>query len=128
VCGSVVSEPQTTAFEDERRARLRALGGRSVPLRAARSQVGVGWLSIVLPVASRGGQVSASVAHCRVSGTSAIAPGAPTMRTDAHNMGRDERRALLEERRAVVVRQMRCLAIELTDLDRQLDEIEQSEP
>ena len=50
------------------------------------------------------------------------------MRTDAHNMGRDERRALLEERRAVVVRQMRCLAIELTDLDRQLDEIEQSEP
>jgi len=50
------------------------------------------------------------------------------MRTDAHNMGRDERRALLEERRAAVVRQMRCLAIELTDLDRQLDEIEQLEP
>ena len=85
-------------------------------------------MSIVLPVGSRGGQVSASVAHCRVSGTSAIAPGATTMRTDAHNMGRDERRALLEERRAVVVRQMRCLAIELTDLDRQLDEIEQTEP
>jgi len=43
-------------------------------------------------------------------------------------MGRDERRAVLEERRAAVVRQMRCLAIELTDLDRQLDEIEQLEP
>ena len=36
-------------------------------------------------------------------------------------------RALLEQRRAAVVRQLRRLAIELTDLDRQLDEIEQSE-
>ena len=49
------------------------------------------------------------------------------MRTDAHNMGRDERRALPEQRRAAVVGQLRLLAIELTDLDRQLDEIEQSE-
>ena len=49
------------------------------------------------------------------------------MRTDAHNTGREERRALLEQRRAVVVRQLRRLAIELTDIDRQLDEIEQSE-
>ena len=49
------------------------------------------------------------------------------MRTDAHNTGREERRALLEQRRAVVLRQLRRLAIELTDLDRQLDEIEQSE-
>ena len=49
------------------------------------------------------------------------------MQTDAHNKGREERRALLEQRRAVVVRQLRRLAIELTDLDRQLDEIEQSE-
>jgi hypothetical protein len=48
------------------------------------------------------------------------------MQTDAHNMGREERRALLERRRAAVVRQLR-LAIELTDLDRQLEEIEQSE-
>ena len=52
--------------------------------------------------------------------------GATTMQTDAHNMGREERRALLEQRRAAVVRQLRRLAIELTDLDRQLDEIEQS--
>ena len=44
------------------------------------------------------------------------------MRTDAHNIGRDERRALLEQRRAVVARQLRRLAIELTDLDRQLDQ------
>jgi hypothetical protein len=42
-------------------------------------------------------------------------------------MGPEERRALLEQRRAVVVRQLRRLAIELTDIDRQLDEIEQSE-
>jgi hypothetical protein len=42
-------------------------------------------------------------------------------------MDREERRALLEQRRAVVVRQLRRLAIELTDIDRQLDEIEQSE-
>ncbi len=42
-------------------------------------------------------------------------------------MGREERRALLEQRRAVVVGQLRRLAIELTDIDRQLDEIEQSE-
>jgi hypothetical protein len=53
--------------------------------------------------------------------------GVTTMQTDAHNMGREERRALLEQRRAAVVRQLRLLAIELTDLDRQLDEIEQSE-
>jgi hypothetical protein len=49
------------------------------------------------------------------------------MQTDAPKMGREERRALLEQRRAVVVRQLRRLAIELTDIDRQLDEIEQSE-
>jgi hypothetical protein len=42
-------------------------------------------------------------------------------------MDREERRALLEQRRAVVVRQLRRLAIELTDIDRQLDEIEQSD-
>jgi hypothetical protein len=49
------------------------------------------------------------------------------MQTDAQKMGREERRALLEQRRAVVVGQLRRLAIELTDIDRQLDEIEQSE-
>ena len=53
--------------------------------------------------------------------------GATTMHTDAHNVGREERRALLEQRRAAVAHQLRRLAIELTDLDRQLDEIEQSE-
>ena len=42
-------------------------------------------------------------------------------------MGREERRALLERRRAAVAGQLRRLAIELTDIDRQLDEIEQSE-
>jgi hypothetical protein len=49
------------------------------------------------------------------------------MQTDAHNMGREERRAMLEQRRSAVTRQLRRLAIELTDLDRQLDDIEPSE-
>lgn len=50
------------------------------------------------------------------------------MQTDAHNdMGREERRALLEQRHAAVARQLRRLAIELADLDRQLDDIEQSD-
>ena len=49
------------------------------------------------------------------------------MQTDAHNQGREERRALLEQRRAAVARQLRRRAIELNDLDRQLDDIEQSE-
>jgi hypothetical protein len=48
------------------------------------------------------------------------------MQTDAPNMGREERRALLLQRRAAVARQLRRLAIELTDLDRQLDDIEHS--
>jgi hypothetical protein len=48
------------------------------------------------------------------------------MQTDAHKVGREERRALLEQRRAAVLRQLRRLAIELTDIDRQLDDIEQS--
>ena len=49
------------------------------------------------------------------------------MQRDAHHMGREERRALLEQRRSAVAHQLRRLAIELTDLDRQIDEIEQSE-
>ena len=59
------------------------------------------------------------------------------MQTDAHNdmgreerradMGREERRAQLEQRRAAVARQMRRLAVELADLDRQLDDIEHSD-
>ena len=48
------------------------------------------------------------------------------MQTNAQKMGREERRVLLEQRRAAVARQLRRLAIELTDLDRQLEEIEQS--
>jgi hypothetical protein len=49
------------------------------------------------------------------------------MQTDAHNIGREERRAQLEQRRSAVAHQLRLLAIELTNLDRQLDEMEQSE-
>jgi hypothetical protein len=82
----------------------------------------------MLSVASRVARVSAPAAHFRMSATStARPPGVTTMQTDAHNKGREERRALLEQRRAAVVRQLRRLTIELTDIDRQLDEIEQSE-
>jgi hypothetical protein len=49
------------------------------------------------------------------------------MQTEAHNIDQEERRTLLEQRRAAVADQLRRLAIELTDLDRQLDDIEQSE-
>ena len=49
------------------------------------------------------------------------------MQTDAHNMGREERRALLERRRAAVARQLRRLAIELMGLDRQPDEMERAD-
>ena len=37
------------------------------------------------------------------------------MQTDAHNMSREERRALLAQRRAAVARQMRRLATELRE-------------
>jgi hypothetical protein len=49
------------------------------------------------------------------------------MQRDAHNMDREERHALLEQRRSAVAHQLRRLATELTDIDRQLDEIQQSE-
>ena len=39
------------------------------------------------------------------------------------NMDREERHALLEQRRSAVAHQLRRLAIELTDIDRQLDDI-----
>jgi hypothetical protein len=44
-----------------------------------------------------------------------------------NNIDREERRAQLEQRRSAVAHQLRRLAIELTDLDRQLDDIELSE-
>jgi hypothetical protein len=49
------------------------------------------------------------------------------MQTNAHGIDREKRRVLLEQRRAAVAHQLRRLAIELTDIDRQLDDIEQSE-
>ena len=49
------------------------------------------------------------------------------MQANAPKMGREERRALLEQRRAAVARHLRRLAVELTDLDRQLEQIERSE-
>ena len=45
------------------------------------------------------------------------------MQAQAHNMGPEER-ALLEQRRSAIAHRLRRLAIELTDLDRQLDDIE----
>ena len=49
------------------------------------------------------------------------------MQTDATNVSREERRALLEQRRSVVAHQLRRLEIEVTDIDRQLDDIERGE-
>ena len=50
------------------------------------------------------------------------------MPTDTHDAGHDEEhRVQLERRRAAVAQQLRRLALELADLDRQLDEIEQSQ-
>ncbi len=118
MCRPVVPEPQTTAFEDERHARPRALN-RSVGTAdgAARSRIGVGCWSIVLSVAARAGQGQRTSRTLRgICNFTARPPGVTTMQTDAH-MGREERRALLEQRRAAVLRQLRRLAIELTDID-----------
>ncbi len=50
------------------------------------------------------------------------------MHTDTHDPGHDEeRRVPLERRRAADAHQLRRLAIELADIDRQLDEMERSE-
>jgi hypothetical protein len=49
------------------------------------------------------------------------------MEMDASSMVGEARRALLEQRRVAVVRQLRRLVFELTDLDRQLDQIKRSE-
>jgi hypothetical protein len=46
---------------------------------------------------------------------------------DAQSVVREQRRMLLEQRRAAVARQLRRLAFELTDLDRQLDQIKRSD-
>jgi hypothetical protein len=72
---------------------------------------------------SRGGLLLKLV--LAASNFTARPPGVTTIQTDAHTWAANS--ALLEQRRAAVVRQLRRLAIELTDLDRQLDEIEQSD-
>jgi hypothetical protein len=128
VCRPVVSEPQTTAFEGERHARLRALS-RSVG--TADGVPGHGPVSVACQLCCQSRRGLARSATSRtlpgVCNFTARPRGVTTIQTDAHNMGREERRALLEQRRAVVARQLRRLALELTDIDRQLDEIEQSE-
>ena len=91
------------------------------------------WITGLCPLAvdcavSRGGELAGQrtrrtlLVVCRIT-----APGATTMSADVHNGAREERRAQLERRRAAVAHQLRRLTIELADLDRQLDEIEQSE-
>ena len=121
-------------IEDERHARLRALS-RSVG--TAAGVPGRGSVSVACQLRCQSRRGVARSAHephtaecCNFTARprGATRPReATTMQTDAHNMGREERRALLEQRRAAVVRQLRRLAIELTDIDKQLDEIEQSE-
>ncbi|MGZ5378475.1 MAG: hypothetical protein ACXWD8_10765 [Mycobacterium sp.] len=78
---------------------------------------------------SRGGELAGQrtrrtlLVVCRITAP----PETTTMHTDVHSGPREERRAQLERRRVVVAQQLRRLAVELADLDRQLDEIEQSE-
>jgi len=93
----------------------------------AGSRVRVGCLSVVLSGAVSAGRTGELRAH------SACLRFHPTDHRETTAMhtnapaGREERRAELERRRAAVAQQMRRLAIELAELDRQLDEIEQSE-
>ena len=122
-------------LDDSRLSTLRVILSLSVcsPLapyrrRGARSRVGVGCLSIVLSVAVRAGQVSASAAHCRMSGTSQPDHGEQPPCRPTHTTGAAKSAA-------------RCLSSgaqpphancgvwrsNLSELDRQLDEIEQSE-
>ena len=116
-------------IEDERHARLRALSrsvgtADGVPPVAGRCRLPVNC------AVSRGASWPGQRTSRTLPGVchfTATPPGATTMQTDAHNMGRDERRAQLERRRAAIAHQLRRLAIELADLDRQLDAIEQSE-
>jgi hypothetical protein len=97
----------------------------SAPRPKTWSRGDIGCLSIAVPTAVWALAMSAAGAHCDDLQT---APwGATAMRTDAHNMGPEERRFVLEQRRAIVARQLRRLASELTNLDRQLHEIVQSE-
>ncbi len=72
---------------------------------------------------------SAPGAHCRCLHLHPQAPGrTTTLPTDTHDAGHDEEhRVQLVRRRAAVAQQLRRLALELADLDRQLDEIEQSQ-
>ncbi len=115
-------------IEDERHARLRALS-RSVGTADGVPVTGRCRLLVNCAVSRGAGWPGQRTSRTLpgVCNFTARPRGATTMQTDAHNMGREERRALLEQRRAAVARQLRRLAIELTDLDRQLDEIEQSE-
>ena len=116
-------------IEDERHARLRALSW-SVGTANGVPVPGHGSVSVVCQLCCQSRRELARSAHQpHTAGCLQLhsqTKGA-TMQTDAHKPGREERRALLEQRRAAVARQLRRLAIELTDLDRQLDEIEQSE-
>ena len=115
-------------IEDERHARLRALS-RSVGTADGVPVTGRCRLLVNCAVSRGAGWPGQRTSRTLpgVCNFTARPRGATTMQTDAHKMGREERRALLEQRRAAVARQLRRLAIELTDLDRQLDEIEQSE-
>jgi hypothetical protein len=49
------------------------------------------------------------------------------MQTEARNIDCEEPSAMLAQRRAAIAHQLRRLAIELTDLDGQLDDPEQSD-
>ena len=128
VCRPVMPEPQTTASKMSDTHVYGHSAGRSVPLTGC-PVTGRCRLPCQLRCQSRRelARLGGPRAHCRFSAFHSETTGSDTMQTDAHDVGREERRAQLERRRAAVAHQLRRLAIELADLDRQLDEIEQSE-
>jgi hypothetical protein len=93
-----------------------------------RSRLGVGYLSLCYQsryVAAGSAHQAHTASVCDFT-TDHREP--TTMQKNAPKMmGREERRALLEQRRAAVARQLHRLAVELTDLDRRLKQIERSD-
>ena len=123
----VVPEPQTTASNMN---DTRVLGTEPVG-RYRLIGAGHGSVSVLVDCAVNRGTWRPGQRTRRTLRVSATSPPdhrePTTMYANAPKMGREERRALLEQRRAAVARQLRRLAVELTDLDRQLEQIERSE-
>ncbi len=76
---------------------LAAICSGSVPLPRRLAQIDVRGRDVAEHKSSKNARVSALPGVCNFT---ARPPGVTTVQTDAHNMGREERRALLEQRRS----------------------------